>query len=85
MWLLVQVLSEVVVKYELINKGLGLFSPFQTRHLDTDVAPYISSKMMCESVNLKTAGEYPIAQYIWDWLNSYFRGYHETYFSNLQL
>jgi hypothetical protein len=41
--------------------------------------------MMCESVNLKTADEYPMAQYIWDWLNSYFRGYHETYFSNLQL
>jgi hypothetical protein len=47
-------------------KGLGLISPFQARHLDTDVAPYMSNKIMPENVNLKTAGEYSTTQYIWD-------------------
>ena len=54
------------MKYELINKDLELFSPFQARHLDIDVAPYMSSKIMSESFNLKTAGEYPVTQHIWD-------------------
>jgi len=51
---------------KLINKDLGLSSPFQARHLDINVAPYMSSKIMSESVNIKTAGEYSTTRYIWD-------------------